>query len=151
MILYLDANALVKQYVNEPGRSDVNVVLQQASSIGTALISHAEVVAALAKAVRMRVLAPQSGLSAVAAFRSDWPGLVRLPVTEPVVVRAADFAWQYGLRGYDAVHLAAACVWSEAIGSAVTFATFDRALWQAAPLVGLRAWPDDLPALLAAL
>ena len=151
MILYLDANALVKQYVNEPGRSNVGDVLQQASLIGTALISHAEVVAALAKALRMRVLTSESGLSAVAAFRTDWPRLVRLPVTEAVVLRASDFAWQYGLRGYDAVHLAAACAWSDALGSAVTFATFDRGLWQAAPRVGLLAWPDDLPALLSAL
>ena len=145
MILYLDANALVKQYVNEPGRHEVAVALRQASSVGTALISRAEVVAALAKAVRMRVMTREDGLSAVRAFRSDWQTLVRLPVSEPVVARADSFAWEYGLRGYDAVHLAAACAWAEAMGSPVTFATFDRGLWKAAPRVGLLACPDSLP------
>jgi uncharacterized protein len=149
VILYLDANALVKLYVNEPGRVGVRDALTQATATGTAIISQAEVVAAVAKAVRLHVLSQQSGSSAVTAFRADWPRLVRLPVTEPVVLRAADFAWQLGLRGYDAVHLASASAWAEAVGSPVTLATFDRGLWQAAPQAGLLRWPDDLPALLA--
>jgi predicted nucleic acid-binding protein len=148
VILYLDASALVKQYVSEPGGSEVAAALRQASLVGTALISRAEVVAALAKAVRMRVMTREAGLSAVQAFRSDWQTLVRLPVSEPVVARADSFAWEYGLRGYDAVHLAAACAWTEAMGSPVTFATFDRGLWKVAPRVGLVTCPDDLPGLL---
>ena len=143
MNLYLDANALVKQYVNEPGAHAVCSALRRAASVGTALISRAEVSAALAKAVRMRVLTPDAGLSAVTAFHSDWQTLVRLPVTEPIVARASDFAWQYGLRGHDAVHLAAACAWADAMGTPVTFATFDRGLWKVAPQVGLLAYPDD--------
>jgi uncharacterized protein len=145
VILYLDASALVKQYVSEPGAAEVSAALRLASSVGTALIGRAEVVAALARAVQMRVMTREAGLSAVQAFRSDWQTLVRLPVSEPVVARAADLAWEYGLRGYDAIHLAAACAWAEAMGSQVTLATFDRELWSIAPRVGLVACPDDLP------
>ncbi|MBU1879930.1 MAG: type II toxin-antitoxin system VapC family toxin, partial [Chloroflexi bacterium] len=83
-------------------------------------------------------------------FRNEWPDLVRIQATEIVVARADNLAWDHGLRGYDAVHLAAASVWLDAMGERVTFATFDRQLWAAAGRVGLVPYPADLPALLDA-
>ena len=59
-------------------------------------------------------------------------------------IRAGNLAWEHNLRGYDAVHLAAALSWGEALNAPVTLATFDRQLWQAAKMQGLRAYPDDL-------
>ena len=56
MILYLDASALVKRYVAEPGSAEVSEAISRAEAIGTALISRAEVAAALAKAVRGKAL-----------------------------------------------------------------------------------------------
>ena len=47
MILYLDASALVKRYVAEPGSTEVNDAIATAEVIGTAIISRAEVAAAL--------------------------------------------------------------------------------------------------------
>ena len=58
--------------------------------------------------------------------------------------RAASLAWEYGLRGYDAVHLATALLWQETIGEPVTLATFDRQLWQAGDQAGLTTWPPEL-------
>jgi hypothetical protein len=55
-------------------------------------------------------------------------------------------AWNHGLRGVDAVHLAAADLWQDALGEAVTFATFDAQLWRAARDIGLLAYPKRLPA-----
>ncbi len=49
-----------------------------------------------------------------------------------------------GLRGYDAVQLAAALVWRDAVGQEVILATFDRELWEAAGRAGLRPWPENL-------
>lgn len=56
MILYLDASALVKRYVAEPGTVEVNEAIAAAEIVGTTIVSRAEVVAALAKSVRMRLL-----------------------------------------------------------------------------------------------
>lgn len=39
MILYLDASALVKRYVDEPGSVEVNQAISQAEMTGTALVS----------------------------------------------------------------------------------------------------------------
>jgi len=150
MILYLDASALVKRYVAEPGSAEVNEAISKAEVIGTVLISRAEVAAALARAVRMDALTQEDALASLQVFRNEWPDLVRVQVTEIVIARADAFAWEHNLRGYDAVHLAAASLWQDAMGEQVTLSTFDRRLWAVAKRVGLAPHPADLPALLEA-
>lgn len=148
MILYLDASALVKRYVAEPGSDEVSVAISQAQVAGTTLLSRAEVEAALAKAVRVHALTQEEALASLRVFRNEWPDLVRVQVTEMVVARAGAFAWDHGLRGYDAVHLAAASGWQDGLGERVTLATFDKHLWTVAESVGLVAYPADLPTML---
>jgi len=65
-----------------------------------------------------------------------------------VIARADTFAWEHNLRGYDAVHLAAASLWQDAMGEQVTLSTFDRRLWAVIERVGLVPHPADLLALL---
>jgi len=146
VIVYLDASALVKRYVAERGTDEVAQVMASAAGIGTSVISRAETSAALAKAVRMGALTRSAGGAALQVFRSEWPMLIRVQATELVLARADMLAWDLGLRGYDAVHLAAALVWQEGLGKSVTMTTFDRQLWEAARVQGLKVVPDDLPA-----
>ncbi len=89
MILYLDANALVKRYVVEPGSAEVAAMIQQADFVGSALISKAEIAAALAKAVRVGSLSAEGAWNALKAFRRDWPDIVRLAISEQV----GELAW----------------------------------------------------------
>ena len=144
MNLYLDASALVKHYIAETGSDQVTALIVDAESVGMAIISRAEVAATFAKVVRMRILKHQAALVLLQDFRDDWQDWVRIQLTESLVARADALAWEHGLRGYDAVHLAAALVWQEALGESVTFATFDEALWQAAEQEGLVPFPVDL-------
>ena len=148
MILYVDTSALVKRYVNEPGADLVTQAIAASAVVGTSIICRAEMAAALSKAARMTVLSPADAASALQAFRSDWPHLVRVQASESMISQADVLAWELGLRGYDAVHLASALVWRNAMGADVTFATFDRRLWASARQKGLACLPDDLPALL---
>ncbi len=150
MILYLDASAAIKRYVIEPGTAEVHQAIEASSLVGTGLISRAEIAAALAKARRMGVLLPDEAEAALEAFRAEWPDFVRIQITEALVARADSLAWQHGLRGYDAVHLASALVWQEGMDEPVTMATFDRRLWESARQSGLAVFPEDLPAMLAA-
>jgi predicted nucleic acid-binding protein len=150
MILYLDASALVKEFVEERGADEMTAVVARATMIGTALISRAEVAAALGKAVRMGVVEREEGFANLQAFREEWFDLVRVDITDELVARADEYAWHLGLRGYDAVQLAAASLWQDALGQRVTLVTFDKPLWEAAKQTGLIAYPPDLPALLAA-
>jgi predicted nucleic acid-binding protein len=142
---YLDASALVKRYVAEPGTAEVIALTSTAAAVATALISRAEVAAAFARAVRMGVLDGASGRRAQRRFAREWPDFVRVPVTEALVARAETLAWDHGLRGYDAVQLATALAWQDSVGQEVVLATFDRQLWETAPRVGLRAWPAAWP------
>jgi predicted nucleic acid-binding protein len=148
MILYLDASALVKRYIAEAGSAEVGEAIAKAEMVGTVLISRAEVAAALAKAVRVCRLAQEDALASLQIFRNEWRDIVRVQVTEMAVARADTLAWEHSLRGYDAVHLAAAVLWQDAIGEAVTMATFDRQLWAASGRIGLIPHSADLPALL---
>ncbi|MFH1043482.1 MAG: type II toxin-antitoxin system VapC family toxin [Pseudomonadota bacterium] len=141
MIVYLDASALVKRYVAEAGSAAVGKLIDQAEALGTSVISRAEVSAAFAKAVRVKFVARDAAATAMKLFAADWTHFIRLQLTETLAARAASLAWEHGLRGYDAVHLATALVWHETLGQPVLVATFDRQLWQAAQATGLIAWP----------
>lgn len=144
MILYLDASALVKRYVAETGSEEIAQVIRDATVVGTGLISRAEVSAALAKAVRAGILENSQATRALGAFRRDWHDLVRIAVSEAVVARVDALAWEYGLRGYNAAHLAVALVWQEVMGETVMLASYDRQLWDAAEPAGLVPFPTDL-------
>lgn len=135
----------MKRYVAEVGSDEVEVLLDRASAVGTVVLSRAEVSAALAKASRMNVVQPDDARAALATFEAEWASLVRVQVTEMLLVRASTLAWDQGLRGYDSVHLAAALFWQDMVGERVVMATYDRQLWEAARATGLDAWPERLP------
>ncbi len=141
MIVYLDASALVKRYVAETGSTAVGKLIDQAEALGTSVISRAEVSAAFAKAVRVKFITRDAAATAMKLFAADWTHFIRLQLTETLAARAASLAWEHGLRGYDAVHLATALVWHETLGQPVLVATYDRQLWQTAQATGLIAWP----------
>ena len=146
MILYLDSSAIVKRYVAEHASGDVVSLMAASEANATSLVSRAEVAAALARAVRLGVVDGAGGRHAQQRFAREWTDFVRVPVTEALVARAGTLAWDQALRGYDAIQLAAALAWQEAIGLDVTVATFDRKMWETAPLAGLQTWPPDLEA-----
>lgn len=144
MTLYLDASALVKYYVAEAGSQDVAQWILEYPQVGTNLISRAEVSAAITRTINLDVLDREDAFQTLKAFRQDWLDYIRLPITEAIVSRADGLAWELGLRGYDAVHLASALIWQEAISESVALATFDYELWKAGKLVGVDVLPLDI-------
>ena len=143
MIVYLDASALVKRYIEEDGTKEVSALIDEADYSVTNLISRAEVSAAIMRASRMNIIRRDEALEAIGRFRSEWESLQRLPVTEATVEEADNLVGDHDLRGYDAVHLAAAKIWQEAIGELILFATFDQKLHDVALSVELEAWPKN--------
>jgi predicted nucleic acid-binding protein len=146
VIAYLDASALVKRYIVERGSRETIALTSQAEMIATSIVSRTEVAAALAKAVRTSLVAHDLARNAQRSFVGDWQDLLRVPVTEALVERAETLAWEHGLRGDDAVQLASALTWQESAGEEIVLATFDQQLWDSAKRVGLKPWPDQLPA-----
>lgn len=143
MIAYADSSALVKRYLTEAGSAAVDDLIEDALQVGTALITRAEVAAALSKASRVGALTETEAFQSLQEFRTHWPALIVIQITETLIAMADHLAWEHGLRGYDAVHLAAALTWQEALGEPVTVATYDKQLWQAAHSTGLLVWPKS--------
>jgi uncharacterized protein len=144
VIAYFDASALVKRYLVERGSQETIALTAESEMIATSIVTRAEIAAAFAKAARIGVVTHERARSAQRSFARDWPDLVLVPVTEALVERAGTLAWDHGLRGYDAVQLASALTWQEAVGTQIVLASFDRQLWEATPKAGLKAWPDRL-------
>jgi predicted nucleic acid-binding protein len=144
MILYTDTSALVKRFIKEKGSDEINQLLATADIVGSSLLTQVEMVAAIGKASRMNWLDTNSADIAVQNFLSDWQFFTRLFITPPLIERSSRLAWELGLRGYDATHLATALLWKETLENEVVMVTYDKELWTAAIKTGLQIWPDDL-------
>lgn len=133
MKLYLDASALVKRYVNEPGSEELVAAMSQATSSAICRIGFVETVRAVARAGERED---------VERVERDWPGLRIVEIDAVVTEHAAWLSIESDLRTLDALHLAAALSLSS---ESVVFATWDRRLHRAARARGLRTLPAALP------
>ncbi len=108
MITYVDTSALIKLLINEPGSDRAGRIWDGADSLVSVSLVEVEARAALAAADRAgRITATQHR----EAKRSlmDLIGQIEIvEITAELVTVASDLAEADGLRGYDAVHLAAA-------------------------------------------
>jgi hypothetical protein len=77
-------------------------------------------------------------------MKAVWPTRIHIAVDENLVSQAESLAWDYTLRGCDAIHLASALTWQEGIEHEVVLARFDRKLWEAAQGAGMAVWPEQL-------
>jgi len=134
MIAYLDTSAIVPLVVAEPTSARCRQLWNAADAVLCAALGYVEAVAALARAHRSaRMTADQL---AVSRQRLDdlWEQCIILPVDDLLVREAASLAVRHRLRGYDAVHCAAALRHRD---SAVVPVTGDRdllAAWRASGL-----------------
>src|SRR5271157_150109 len=137
MILYLDTSALVKRYIRETGTDEVIPLVENAGSVGSASLTKVEMAAALEKTVRQGWIKRKIALQAWQDFLDQWSSFTRLNISSGTIERASKLAWEYSLRGYDAIHLACAILWQETLETQITMATFDRDLWRASKKAGL--------------
>ena len=130
-MLYCDSSAWVKRYVEESGTEEVRTLFQGGERIGSSRFGYIEVIAALSRRI--------PAISAESQLTTDWAMMFRLPITETVVLRAAEIAREHRLRAADAVHLATAMDWREDLapsGERVVFLASDIELLAAAEGVG---------------
>jgi predicted nucleic acid-binding protein len=145
MILYFDTSALVKGYIQEEGSKEVTALLDEVQNLfGSIVLTQVEMAAAIQRAVRVIGSSSASASGAWQDFMDDWPSFTRLVISPMTIERASGIAWDYGLRGYDSLHLAAALLWQDSLGTQITLATFDRELWLAGQKAGVSSWPADL-------
>jgi predicted nucleic acid-binding protein len=137
LILYLDTSAFIKLYVEEAGSASVRAAASR-SSICSHWITYAEMRAALARLHRMGYQSDAAYRAHRVEFERDWKAVNAILPHERMLRRAGDLAERFGLRGYDSVHLAAAESLLAVPGAEfLRFASFDRALNEAAGAIGL--------------
>ena len=108
MIAYFDTSAVVPLLVEEPGTDIALRVFLQAETVATVRMTFAEVSAALARASRLSRLTADAHDRALAGLESVWVQMDVLDVDDDLVRAAGALARDHALRGYDAVHCAAA-------------------------------------------
>jgi predicted nucleic acid-binding protein len=142
---YFDTSALVKRYVAESGSCEVARLLAEAEYQAVSIVAEAELPAALARAVRAGTLTQRDGATALKAWEQDRDDLLWIQLPQATTRLASQLAWQDGLRGYDAIHLATALWWQANLGQQLVVVTYDRELWRAAGQHGLSVVPKETP------
>lgn len=132
MILYLDASALVKRYVEEAGSDIVLKAMEVGAVWSMCRVGYVETVRAVSR----------GGEPAdVERVKRDWSHFDVVEVSHGLTEHAARLATSNGLRALDALHLAAALALAP---ERLIFATWDARLHRAARKQGLRALPTTL-------
>lgn len=129
MTVYLDTSSLVKLFVEEAGSQEVRDLVARATVVATSIVAYPETRAALARLRRDGHLAPAKLATVKRHFEAQWPAVLALEVTSAVAREAGEFAERYGLRGFDALHLASFAEIARKAGPATTeFSSFDDRL-----------------------
>ena len=107
MIAYFDTSAIIPLLIGEPTSDQCTRLWNDATRIVCARLVYPEARAALARAVRMgRISSTQTEIAT--AELDDLVGQIDfVEITDDLARSAGRLAQRFGLRGYDAVHLAA--------------------------------------------
>ena len=108
MITYVDTSTLLKLVIEEDGSDRAGTIWTSADTVASVSLITVEARAALAAARRGRRLTAAQHAAARAELDALLADLHIVEPTMELIADAADLADDQGLRGYDAVHLAAA-------------------------------------------
>lgn len=140
MITYVDTSTLIKLLIDEAGTTEAGRIWDEPDVLVSARIGHVEARAALAAARRQGRISADVLRNGVDGLDILWSQLSVVEIDEALMRLAGDLAAAHSLRGYDAVHLAAAHV----VGADV-FSSADRRLCMAASMSGFHvANPIDV-------
>jgi predicted nucleic acid-binding protein len=132
VITYLDTSSLLKLLIDEDGSERAELIWDSADVLASAALVVVEGRAALAAARRGGRLDTRQHQRARQGFNQLVGELSIVQITEELVANAADLAEAEALKGYDAVHLAAAVTIDAAL-----LTSADTALCEAAQRRGL--------------
>jgi uncharacterized protein len=132
VITYVDTSVLIKLLISENGTAEAGAIWDEPDVLVCCRLGHVEARAALTAARRQgRISEPVSDES-LSGLEMLWSQLSIVEIDEDLMRLAGDTAVEHGLRGYDAMHLAAA----HHIDADV-FSSADRQLCSAASESGL--------------
>lgn len=142
MICYIDTSALVPLLIAEPTSNASGRLWDEADEVVTVRLGYVEAAAALAQAHRLGRITSAQQRAAVRTLDRLWAELDVVEVDDPLVRRAAELARRQALRGYDAVHCAAA---EQLADDDLVVAAGDRELLRACQALGLAIGDVNAP------
>jgi uncharacterized protein len=134
VIAYIDTSAVVPLLIAEPGSARAATLWDGADRVVSVRLIYPEMRAALAQAERLGRLTARQLRDAVTEFDSLFEEIDLIEVDDALARRAGELAEVRQLRGYDAVHLAAA---DRVHDPNVVVIAGDRALLDAATAEGM--------------
>jgi len=132
MMTYVDTSTLLKLIIDEEGSDRAALIWQTSDSVASVGLVAVEARAALAAAGRHGRLTSSQHRAAKKKLAAVVGDLFLVDVGAELIVQASDLAETEALRGYDAVHLAAALRISASV-----FTSSDSALCDAAARQGM--------------
>lgn len=139
MIAYLDASALVKNYFEETGSSEVRNLLRQTLP-ATSRLTAVEVASALVRREREGALDPADRDQLLSDLSEDLTVLYVVELVPEVAAQARALLLRHPLRASDAVQLASCLVLKAKVDRPVVFAAYDQRLLEAARQQGLEVF-----------
>jgi len=131
----------VKRYVTEEGTPAVRRLFTQGVRLATCRIAYAEGAAAMARRCREGLLTDVQRDRLIKALGKDLAEMVVLNVTRELLAPIPRIVKEAPVRGFDAIHLAAALRLARPDPAALHFVCSDVRLGEAAQGVGLD-WVD---------
>lgn len=132
MKAFFDASAMAKRYIAEPGSEQVEAILHQATSLGVSVIIVPEIVSALNRRTREKLLTTPDYALIKQQLVEDVTDAEMIQLSSPVLARSIKLLEQHQLRGMDSLHIACAIEWKADI-----FVSSDRRQLAAAGEEGL--------------
>lgn len=134
MIAYFDTSAIIPLIIDEPSSMICTRLWNDADRAVTVRLLYPEARAALAQARRLGRVTGAQLTVAIGELDALITEIDHIEVTAELAHAAGELAQAHGLRGYDAVHLAAA---STAAHAELVLATGDADLARASRSVGI--------------
>lgn len=109
---FIDSSALVKRYISETGSAWVLGLFDPIlnNEVFVAAITGVEIVAAITRRTRTGSSSATDAATVCNQFKKDLQTEYQvIEITESIIISGMTLAQTYGLRGYDAVQLAAGC------------------------------------------
>ncbi|MDP9464280.1 MAG: type II toxin-antitoxin system VapC family toxin [Actinomycetota bacterium] len=134
MIAYFDTSAIIPLIIDEPSSMICTRLWNDADRSVSVRLVYPEARAALARARRLERITSRQLTAAIDELEAIVTEIDHIEVTAELAHSAGELAQTHGLRGYDAVHLAAVLA---AAHTELVLATGDTDLAQAARSVGI--------------
>lgn len=132
MKAYLDSSAFAKRFVEEQGSDAVEKVCAQAHELGLSVLCVPEVISALNRRLRERLLTPSQYRQAKQRVLDDVRDADIIQLTPTVVGTAIQILEASRVRAMDALHIACALEWEAGV-----FVSADERQLAAAKRAGL--------------